>query len=148
MNSNAMLTDDTMHDLATTVPARILLVDDDAVFGMVTVKRLTAAGFDVQHITDSQNAYAVMSQSQFDLIVVDLSMPKLDGMDLIGSLRNADSTKELPIIVVTGSTSAGDLRAAIGFDVSWYINKPVNWPLFLDQIEQTLLENNIPAEKM
>jgi DNA-binding response OmpR family regulator len=118
--------------------SRLLLIDDDAVFGMVTTKRLEAAGYAVDHVKDAQSAYALLARGIHDLAIVDLSLPNLDGLDFIGSIRSSSSSHQLPIIVVTASIAVGDLRTAIDLGVSWFVNKPINWVLFVDQIEQAI----------
>src|SRR5438552_16066157 len=81
--------------------ANVLLVDDDALLRRSTARLLRQAGHRVEEQPDGEAALQALSKSNYDVVLTDLSMPRLDGLELLRRIRAFDS--ELPVILVTGS---------------------------------------------
>ena len=83
-------------------------------------------------------ALEVLVANNVDLIVTDLNMPQMDGYELSKSLRGQDSTRDVPIIMVT--TEAGDADRKIGFEsgVTTYLSKPISPQRLLYEIEKLI----------
>ncbi len=132
-----------MQDLANTSEGllssrRLLLVDDDPIFCELAGEILRAAGADVVVKRDGAEAIEYLEYEHFDLVVVDLIMPKVDGFRLISMLRHMHKTKDLPIIVVTSRRDQKAYRDTISMDISAYLTKPVNWSDLPNQVDRAL----------
>lgn len=80
---------------------RILVVDDEKSVVEVLTKKLQLEGYDVSVALDGQEALDKISKEKFDLILLDIIMPVLDGMSVLRRLKESDETKNIPIIVLT-----------------------------------------------
>lgn len=104
---------------------RILIVDDDLDARVVLSRLFGSEGYEVMTVDDGRSALQQIEQTLPDLIVTDLDMPRLDGMDLIRAIRARPAFSDIPIIVVSGS---GDRSERIrGFDegADDFMAKPV-----------------------
>jgi DNA-binding response OmpR family regulator len=89
---------------------RILIVEDDPAIRQLFRTELALAGFDVDTSNDGLSALHSIDETRPDLIVLDLSLPRVDGLDVIRELRASRYTWSIPVVVVTGSDH--DLAAA------------------------------------
>jgi DNA-binding NtrC family response regulator len=110
----------------------ILVVDDDKDICEYLQDFLTSDGYAVSCVNDPTEALDAMRQSEFHVCVLDLMMPKLSGIDLLGQIRRVDN--DLAIIVLTGYPSLETATASIEHDVSAYIRKPFSIEEFREAI--------------
>lgn len=80
---------------------KILIVDDEPLVIKVLTKKLKAEGFEVVAAYDGQEALLKVEKEKPDLILLDIIMPKLDGISVLKRLKTHDSTKNIPIIILT-----------------------------------------------
>ena len=130
------------HELATPVPQapkRILLVDDSISVRRFVGQMLEKAGFVVTTAADGADAITRIGETEFDLVITDLEMPRVNGYELIDDLRRRPSTRELPVIVLT--TRAGDKHVALArqLGVEHYVTKPVEEQTFVSLVGSVLL---------
>jgi CheY-like chemotaxis protein len=85
--------------------ARILLIDDDNLVRLATEMALTSNGFDVVAVADGKSGVAAFMQEQFDLVIVDLFMPGMNGLQTATAIRSA--SPRVPIIAASGFMSRG-----------------------------------------
>ena len=81
----------------------VLIADDDSGIRALFRTVLSAAGYDVIEAVDGVDALAKLSTTEVSLVVLDSSMPRLDGLGVIRGLRSVDATARLPVIMVTGA---------------------------------------------
>lgn len=117
---------------------RLLLVDDDPIFCELAGEVLRAAGAEVVVKRDGATAVECLDGQDFDLAIVDLIMPKVDGFRLISLVRHMPKTRHLPIIVVTSRRDQKAYRDTIGMDIGAYLTKPVNWADLASQVDRVL----------
>jgi DNA-binding NtrC family response regulator len=110
----------------------VLVVDDDEDVREYLVDFLVAEGFDVTAIGNPQVAVERIRDEVFHLVVLDLMMPKLSGLDLLAQIRAVDD--DIAVIILTGHPSLESASASIAHDVSAYIHKPVTPAEFRDAI--------------
>ena len=91
-------------------PTRVLMVDDSAVIRRLLASRLRTAGYEVAEASDGQDALESFRREPFQVVITDVSMPRLDGLELLEALRRHDSPPE--VILLTGSR-ASDAEAAV-----------------------------------
>ncbi len=110
----------------------VLVVDDDEDVREYLVDFLIAEGFDVTAIGNPQLALERIRDEVFHLVILDLMMPKLSGLDLLAQIRAVDD--DIAVIILTGHPSLESASASIAHDVSAYIHKPVTPAEFRDAI--------------
>jgi DNA-binding NtrC family response regulator len=101
---------------------RILVVDDEPVVNESCRRVLHARGFDVETTESGQDGLSRAAAQDFDLIITDLKMPDLDGMELIRRIRR--ERPHTAIVVITGFGTVGSAVEAVRLGVSDYIEKP------------------------
>lgn len=82
-------------------PKKILIVDDEELVIKALTEKLEAEGFAVESAKDGEEALLKVSQTHPDLILLDIIMPKLDGISVLKKLKIADATKNIPVIILT-----------------------------------------------
>jgi DNA-binding response OmpR family regulator len=103
-----------------TVP-RLLIVEDDAAFGMIMAAYLDAAGYQTVRITRGREAFGCLDRGRLDTILLDLNLPDEDGLAIMRSLR---ARSDVPIVIVSARKGAGDRIAALEMGADDYLIKP------------------------
>ena len=118
---------------------RVLFVDDNAMNRQVVNGMLAAADVPMVEAEDAEVGLQLIETDEFDLILMDLRMPGMDGLDAIRAIRaRADANAELPIIVVTADNGA-DVRArALAAGADDLLHKPVQMQVLFDTIGHVL----------
>jgi twitching motility two-component system response regulator PilG len=120
------------------VRPRVVCIDDDGAIGKMIEYTLLAHGYQVTIIQDPLESFAQIFQLQPDLILCDLVMPKLDGYDLCGMLRQSTAFRQTPILMLTGKDGFIDRVRAKMVGATDYLTKP-----FQEQELLMLLEKYI-----
>lgn len=113
--------------------ARILLVEDDEYIGAVTKKRLEEAGYDVVHSIDGQAAWEQFQLRSFDICLLDVVMPKKDGLTLAQQIRTVND--HIPILFLTSKNEKEDRIAGLRTGADDYISKPFSMQELILRIE-------------
>ncbi len=117
---------------------RILVCDDSIADVRYLVSLLESFGYrDVVTLTDPRQVMPLVGQNNFDLILLDMKMPHLDGLEIIELVRQRYSGAELPILVITGAESTTTRNAALQAGANDYLAKPI------DPIEMSLRAKNL-----
>ena len=104
--------------------ARILVADDDPAILKVLETVLSGDGYQVTCVPDGAEAMAVARRDTFDLILLDVQMPHLDGLSVARQLRQDVTLADVPIVMLTGRSTDRDIEAAFAEGVTDYITKP------------------------
>ncbi len=108
-------------------PATILLVEDNAINQEVTLFMLSKFGYQAQVAANGVEALQQLAQKTFDLILMDLQMPSLDGYDTTRAIRSSNHAyRNIPIIAMTANTMQGTIDKCLDIGMNDYIAKPVN----------------------
>lgn len=107
----------------------VLVVDDDAITRAMVVKKLIRVAATIE-AEDGVAAFRLLQDTRIDLIIVDLEMPNLGGIDLIRLVRGHPALKHIPIIVLTGDKSRDAFDQALEAGATSFLNKPLNWQAF------------------
>jgi CheY-like chemotaxis protein len=113
----------------------ILVVDDEINLCRILGAKLAKSGFSVVAVHDGQQAIDKVRESDFDVVLLDLILPKLDGLSALAQIRNFD--RELPVIVMTACESSEALEKAKFHGVSGYINKPFDLDNLVELVRVT-----------
>ncbi len=122
---------------------KILYVEDNDDNVYMLRGRLTRAGFEVAVATDGEQGVAMAAAAAPDLILMDLSLPVLDGWEATRRLKGAPATRPIPIIALSAHAMEGDRAKAIAAGCDDYDTKPVDFPRLLGKI-RTLLAKEPP----
>jgi|TARA_B100001059_G_C17832163_1_gene585405 two-component system response regulator ChvI len=115
--------------------SKIALVDDDRNILTSVSMTLETEGFDVDTYTDGQSALDAFSRSMPDLAILDIKMPRMDGMDLLQRLRQKSS---LPVIFLTSKDDEIDEILGLRMGADDYVTKPFSQRLLLERIRSLL----------
>jgi two-component system chemotaxis sensor kinase CheA len=110
-------------DAAPRGPAMILVADDSITTRMLEKNILEAAGYRVRLAADGLEAWALLQEGDFDLLLTDAEMPRLDGFGLTQKVRGDDRLKELPVVLMTSLDSAEDKQRGIRAGADAYVVK-------------------------
>ena len=130
LNRLKELKDDTKQGEVVSQPGGrflILVVDDSADNVAVMSLHLQDQGYKVVTASNGEEAISVAAQTRPNLILMDISMPGMDGLAATRRIRESDELREVPVIAVTALGTEGFQRAAYDVGVSGYITKPVDF---------------------
>ena len=119
---------------------KILLVEDNEMNRDMLSRRLTKRGYEVAVAIDGGQGVEMASSENPDLILMDMSLPVIDGWEASRQLKAAAGTARIPIIALTAHAMEGDREKALEAGCDDYDTKPIDLPRLLGKIE-TLLEN-------
>lgn len=116
----------------------ILVVDDSADNVAMLSLDLQQEGYRVVTATNGEEAVSVATFTRPDLILMDISMPQLDGLGATRKIREQDALKDVPVIAVTAFGTDGFRRAAYDVGVAGYLTKPLDFPRMHQLIRRLL----------
>ncbi len=114
--------------------AKILVVDDEVQIVSLLEKRLKANGYRVVTAFDGEEGFKKACSERPDLIILDVVMPKLSGIEVAFQLRAEEKTKHTPIIMLTAILNKGDEERHVSFANSICLAKPINSEELLSKI--------------
>ena len=117
---------------------RVLLVEDNEMNRDMLSRRLQRNGFDVVVAVDGEQAVKVAADDAPDLILMDMSLPVIDGWEATRRIKAAAPTAHIPIIALTAHAMAGDREKAMAAGCDDYDTKPIELPRLLGKIEALL----------
>jgi two-component system cell cycle response regulator DivK len=117
---------------------RILLVEDNEKNMKLVRDVLRAAGYDTLEATTGRRAVEVATEHEPDLVLMDVQLPDLDGVEALGRLRADERTASIPVLALTAQAMQGDRERflAVGFD--GYVSKPVDIVALVDTVNVVL----------
>lgn len=115
---------------------KLLLVEDDINLGTILREYLTIKGFDVEHAFNGEDGFEYFRMKKYDVCILDVMMPKLDGFSLARQIRKTDSN--IPVIFLTAKTMAQDKIEGFKIGADDYITKPFNAEELLFRINAIL----------
>lgn len=118
--------------------AKILLVEDNEMNRDMLSRRLKKKGYEVVMAFDGQRGVEMASEENPDIILLDMSLPVMDGWDAARHLKANEATKSIPVIALTAHAMAGDRDKALEAGCDDYDTKPVDIKRLLEKIESGL----------
>jgi two-component system chemotaxis response regulator CheY len=105
---------------------RILIVEDSPTMRQLLVFALRRlSGVDLVEAQDGMDGLRKLSSSHFDLALIDINMPVMDGLKLIGLMRSEDALKDVPVVVITTEGAEQDRERALRLGANEYLTKPI-----------------------
>ncbi len=118
--------------------AKILLVEDNEMNRDMLSRRLTRQGYEVVLAQDGARGVAMVTEERPDLVLMDMSLPVLDGWEATRRLKSDPATRVVPVIALTAHAMAADKEKALAAGCDDYDTKPIELPRLLDKITQLL----------
>ncbi|MBO4397813.1 MAG: response regulator transcription factor [Bacteroidaceae bacterium] len=115
---------------------RILLCEDDENLGMLLREYLEAKGYDAELCIDGEEGYNAFQEGTYDLCILDVMMPKMDGFTLASKIR--DINPDIPFMFLTAKTMRDDVKAGFELGADDYITKPFSMEEVVFRIEAIL----------
>ncbi len=124
------------------MPAKILIVEDNELNRDMLSRRLQRRGYDICVAIDGQQGLESARTLMPDLILMDLSLPQMDGWEATRLLKSEPSTSRIPIIALTAHAMLSDRDKAFAAGCDEYDTKPVEFTRLLGKIESLLCEGS------
>jgi two-component system, cell cycle response regulator DivK len=118
--------------------ARILIVEDNALNIKLFCDLLAAHGHEPEAVTDSRQALDAAKANTPDLVITDIQLPHVSGLELIRLLRADEQLAEVPVMAVTAYSAAGDEERIRAAGAQAYVSKPISVVRFVEQVNALL----------
>lgn len=118
--------------------ATVLVVEDNPANMTLATFLLTSAGHSVLSATDAESGLTVARTEQPDLVLMDIQLPGMDGLQATALLKKDETTRAIPVIALTALAMKGDEERIRAAGCDGYIAKPMRYKEFLDAIEAQL----------
>ena len=118
--------------------AKILVVEDNALNIKLFCDLLTAHGHETEPVTDSRDALEAARAFHPDLVITDIQLPYITGIELMEMIRAEEELKNVPIMAVTAYAAAGDEERIRAAGAQAYVSKPISVMRFAETVDQLL----------
>jgi two-component system chemotaxis response regulator CheY len=121
----------------------VLIVDDSQTMRTVIKKTVAISGFEIGECWeagDGQEALEVLNEHWVDIILTDLNMPRMNGLELVQALKTADATRHIPVVLITTEGSEPRIQEAYALGIAGYIQKPF-YPEAIRDALNKIMEN-------
>ena len=137
------------EEMSTVRTIRILIIDDDKDICEYMQLLLTQSGYEVTAKTDPREGLEALREEEYHVVILDIMMPELNGMEVLEKIRDFDS--DIAIVIFTGYPSVDTAVTSMKYDVSDYIKKPFDVDEFNQTLEKILREKGLltdPEEEL
>ncbi len=117
---------------------KILLVEDNPVNRRLAEFLLRSQGYQVRAATNAQEAFDNIKNERPDLILMDVQLPGMDGLEATKKLKEEQTTRDIPVVAVTSYAMKGDRKKALAAGCSGYITKPIDKDTFVQEVATVL----------
>ncbi len=122
----------------TVANANILIIEDDPSVRVLLEKSLSSRGYRISSVNDGLAGLTALETSRPDLIIVDIMMPRLDGMTFVKAIKGNDDTKPIPVIFLTAKNDPKSMIDGINVGAKFYITKPFQLDELVSKVEKAL----------
>jgi DNA-binding response OmpR family regulator len=139
--------------MANMAKERILIIEDEEILANNLADKLSAEGYNISTAADGETGWNKIRNEIPDLIVLDIMLPELDGLSLCRMVRNEQSTRNIPIIMLTARSSEVDKIIGLESGADDYITKPFGLGEFLARVRAVLRrldsqQNNLQQDEL
>jgi DNA-binding response OmpR family regulator len=115
-------------------PNRLLIVDDNEMNRDMLARRLARKGYEISMAESAHGLVQRVKQDGIDLVLLDIEMPEVSGLDALKTLRDAYTAIEVPVIMVTAKSQSDDIVRALDLGANDYLTKPIDFPVAVARI--------------
>jgi CheY-like chemotaxis protein len=120
---------------------KILLVEDNEVNRRLARFLLRSRGYQVREATTAAAAFEMIEKERPDLIVMDIQLPGMDGLEITRKLKERPATADIPVIAVTSYAMKGDREKALAAGCAGYVTKPIDKETFIAEVAAHVSES-------
>ncbi len=124
-----------------TVRKCVLIVEDNPLNMKLFSAMISSQGYDVLQAADGSQGLDLARQQHPDLIILDVRLPDMSGLDVTHTLKTADGTRDIPIIATTAFAVQGDEERILAGGCDGYMAKPIAISAFLDLVDSFMLRS-------
>src|SRR5207249_7731164 len=95
---------------------------------------LRARGYQVREATSAREAFELVAGERFDLVLMDVQLPEVDGLEATRRLKGDAATRDIPVVAVTSYAMKGDREKALAAGCVGYVTKPIDKAAFVEQV--------------
>lgn len=123
----------------------VMIIEDETEAAELFGEMMRVNGFRVIKMFSSTPAIPIISQEKPDLIILDIMMPDISGLEVLRYLRREPALAHIPVIVISAKSMPGDIKTGIEAGASMYLTKPVGFLDLKNAVEKVLQNHNRPA---
>jgi two-component system KDP operon response regulator KdpE len=116
----------------------VLVVDDDDAQRKLVSRFLHAEGYASQQVANGDEALQLLAMAQFDIVLLDLQMPGMSGLEVIRKWRDTPGMPSIPVIIVTGNADRDTVRGGLELGIADYLVKPFDRKTLIARIHRAL----------
>ncbi len=131
-----------------TQPGRILIADDDRMQRMLLTRTLSQQGHHVESVESGVKALEKLKSGSFDALLCDITMPEMDGFEVLEAVMNDSALRHIPVIMVSGFDEMAGIVACIELGAADYIHKPADPALLRARVESCLAKKRWQEEEV
>ena len=124
----------------TNIAKKILIIEDDPSFSRAINHIVEKEGYDVSTASNGMTGLRMVKENQPDLLILDVMLPGLDGLEICSQLRAEEITATMPIIMLSAKGQETDKTTGLSVGANEYLTKPVDRALLLEKITSLLAE--------
>ena len=123
----------------------ILVVEDNAMNRRLAAFLLTSNGYHVREARTAAEAFELLKAERPDLILIDIQLPAMDGLEATRKLKANAATRDIPVVAVTSYAMTGDREKALAAGCVGYITKPIDKATFIQEVAAHLGAKSSPT---
>ena len=121
------------------VPERtVLIIEDEADAAELFAEMMRVSGFRVLKTSSSAPALAMIAQEKPDIVLLDIMMPEISGLELLREMREDPALKPIPVVIISAKSMPADVRSGMDAGASTYLTKPVGFLELKEAVERAL----------
>lgn len=123
----------------------LLVVDDEEDILELVRFNLSREGFNILAATSGEEAWQILKTQQIDLLVLDLMLPGMDGLELARRIKNEDATRKVPIVMLSAKGEEADIVAGLELGADDYVTKPFSPRILIARVRAVLRRGTVPS---
>jgi len=127
-------------------PTKVLVADDDPILCEFASVHLSSPAAVIETVSDGASALSLLTGGSFDIALLDIEMPSLDGFSLLERIRAEPTLCHLPVIMLTGHEDIASIDRAFSLGANSFVTKPVNWRLLTYHVRYVLRTSRVQRE--
>jgi DNA-binding response OmpR family regulator len=127
-------------------PTRVLVADDDPILREFAIVHLSSPTATIETAGDGATALSMLTSGKFDVALLDIEMPALDGFSLLETIRAEPELRHMPVMMLTGHEDIASIDRAYSLGANSFVTKPVNWRLLSYHVRYVLRTSRVEHE--
>jgi two-component system alkaline phosphatase synthesis response regulator PhoP len=119
-------------------PKTVLIVEDEEDAAELFAEMMRVSGFRIMKTSKSTHALSIMTTDKPDIVLLDIMMPEISGLDILRQMRRDSALARIPVIVITAKSMPADIKNGMEAGASTYLTKPVGFLELKEAVERAL----------